>query len=61
MANVSEGTQRVDPATQIRCRELNGFIYRIWPGAIVGIGLAVTAVWVCILGYSFVMLVELLI
>ena len=38
------------------------FVRRNWlPQAIVGIGLGVTVVWICILAYGFVKLVELLI
>ena len=34
---------------------------RIWPQTIVGIALSVTVVWTCVLAYSFVRLVDLLI
>jgi hypothetical protein len=36
-------------------------IHQIWPQAVVGIGLGVTAAWMCFLGYGLVRLVELLI
>jgi hypothetical protein len=59
-ASVSEVTQRVGPATadSVRAERL---IHRIWPGAVVGIGLAATAAWMCVLSYGFLKLVELLI
>jgi hypothetical protein len=37
------------------------FIHRIWPKAIVGIGLSATVLWTCFLAYEFGRLVQLLI
>jgi hypothetical protein len=36
-------------------------IHRLWPQAIIGIGLGVTGAWICILGYGFGRLVGLLV
>jgi hypothetical protein len=36
-------------------------IYRIWPQAIVGFGLGLTVIWIFILGYGLVELVDELI
>jgi len=33
-------------------------IHRIWPAAIIAFGLGLTVVWVCLLGYGLVRLVE---
>ena len=34
------------------------FLQRTWPRAAVGLGLALTAIWVCVLAYGFYELVE---
>jgi hypothetical protein len=41
--------------------QVKPLIHRIWPQAIVGIGLSATVVWTVILGYGFVRLVTMLI
>jgi hypothetical protein len=35
------------------------FVHRIWPVAVVGFGLALTAAWLCLLGYELVKLLEM--
>jgi hypothetical protein len=41
--------------------QVKPLIHRIWPQAVVGLGLGVTSVWICFLGYGLVRLIELLI
>jgi hypothetical protein len=36
-------------------------VHQIWPTAVIGFGLGLTAVWICFLGYGLVRIVELLI
>lgn len=33
-------------------------VHRIWPSVVIALGLALTAAWVCLLGYGLVLLVE---
>jgi hypothetical protein len=41
--------------------QVKRLIHRIWPQAIVSLGLGVTGVWICFLGYGFIRLIDLLI
>jgi hypothetical protein len=34
-------------------------VHRVWPRAIIGVGLAVTVAWTCLLAFGFVRLVAL--
>jgi hypothetical protein len=34
-------------------------IHRIWPVAVIGFGLGLTAAWVCLLGYGFFKIIEM--
>jgi hypothetical protein len=36
-------------------------VHEIWPTAVIGFGLGLTAVWICFLGYGLVKIIELLI
>ena len=33
-------------------------VHRIWPAAVVAVGLAVTAAWSCVLGYGLIVLIS---
>ena len=33
-------------------------IHRIWPAAVIGTGLVLTAAWTCLLGYGLIKLIE---
>ncbi|MFY9602829.1 MAG: hypothetical protein WBX05_18845 [Pseudolabrys sp.] len=35
------------------------YIYRIWPGVVIAFGLALTAAWICLLGYALVKIIEM--
>jgi len=35
----------------------NARIYRIWPAAVIGTGLVLTAAWTCLLGYGLIQLI----
>jgi hypothetical protein len=61
VANVSNTTHNIDPASAHAVPRAKAIIHRILPQTIVGIGLGVTAAWMCFLGYGLVRLVELLI
>ena len=34
-------------------------IYPFWPKAVIGFGLALTAAWMCLLGYGLVKIIEM--
>jgi hypothetical protein len=36
-------------------------VHQIWPKAVIWIGVGLTAVWICFLGYGLIKLVELVI
>lgn len=55
---VSEITNQENAAVAAPVKPL---IHRIWPTAIVGVGLGITVAWTFILAYGFIRLVELLI
>jgi len=57
MSNI---TQEVNPATS-HLSEPESLVHRIFPSAIVVIGLGLSGAWIILLGYGFVRLVELLI
>ena len=38
-----------------------GFFNRLWPAVLIPVGLGLTIVWVCVLGYGAMKLVELVI
>jgi hypothetical protein len=39
----------------------SGFFDRFWPATLITVGLGLTIVWVCVLGYGVIKLVELVI
>jgi hypothetical protein len=56
---MSDSSQAVGPAAQ-PIPEVESFIQRIWPRAIIGFALGITIVWACMLGYGFGRLIWLL-
>jgi hypothetical protein len=57
MSDVTQSKSAVTPHSEPQAEP----IHQIWPKAMVGIGLGVTAAWMCFLGYGLVRLVGLLI
>jgi hypothetical protein len=45
--------------TQSVPRAATHVIHRIWPVAVIGFGLALTAAWMCLLGYGLVKIIEM--
>ena len=45
-------------AEPVPAQTIGARIHRIWPAAIVAVGLALTAVWSCFLGYGLIALIS---
>ena len=45
-------------AEPVAAQTIGTRIHRIWPAAIVAVGLALTAVWSCFLGYGLIALIS---
>ena len=46
-------------AAQSTPRAATRVIHRIWPVAVIAFGLALTAAWMCLLGYALVKIIEM--
>ena len=58
---MSEITYEVTPTAdaQLVPRAATPVIHRVWPVAVIGFGLALTAAWICLLGYGLVKIIEM--
>jgi peptidoglycan/LPS O-acetylase OafA/YrhL len=45
-------------AEPVAAQTIGTRIYRIWPAAVVAVGLTLTAVWTCFLGYWLIALIS---
>ena len=45
-------------AEPVAAQTIEARIHRIWPAAVVAVGLALTAVWSCFLGYGLIALIS---
>ena len=58
---VSEITHQESDAAADSAPAAKRFVHRISPSVIVGVGLGLTAAWVCCLGYGLIILIDLVI
>ena len=58
---MSEITYEAAPTADAQSvpRAATPVIHRIWPVAVIGFGLALTAAWMCLLGYGLVKIIEM--
>ena len=45
-------------ADPVATQTIGARIHKIWPAAVVAVGLALTAVWTCFLGYRLIALIS---
>jgi hypothetical protein len=54
---MSEITYEAAPTAEARTS--TPVIHRIWPVAVIAFGLGLTAVWMCLLGYGLIKIIEM--